>query len=1249
MTGKWLQYRFLLKIGLLLIVAGMAVIFLELANEEAMVEEFVLTRARAHFRDIVLTRRWNAEHGGVYVEKRAGIESNPYLQDPDITATNGKTYTLRNPALMTREISELAARDGDYRFHITSLQLKNPDNAADDWERAALAGFAAGEKERFAMLRSGDGSEFRYMAPLLVETACLRCHQDMDYRVGDVRGGISIRFDITPLLLRQQQHAWITSIAVLLTTAGLFLLARVFASRMSQRMQRLSRRHEELVQSIDGIVWEADARTLQFTFVSSQAERLLGFPVADWAQADFWVAHLHPDDRAWASAYRTSRSEQGLPYDLEYRFVAADGHTIWLHDRVRVIAEDGQPTRLRGLMFDVSREHEQREQTRQLLAEHQTILENALVGITYLKHRRVVSCNRRFEEIFGYGAGELSGQSTECLYASRAIFEAVGERAYADCGAGRSHCEEVLLQHKDGQTFWGVLNGRAIDPAHPHEGSIWIFADISERRAAEEKVHKLLQAVEQSPVSIVITSRGGLIEYVNPRFVQASGYSWHEVIGQNPRLLQSGQTSLQTYREMWDKLLAGGEWRGTLLNRRKNGELFWEEALLSPIVDEHGTITHFLGVKQDVTEQRQIKLQLEEHQEHLEDLVKRRTAELTSALEAAKIADQVKDAFLANVSHELRTPLNAVIGLSALALQGSTDARQRQYLEKVGDAGQTLLSIINDLLDLTRIASGKMRFEAQPFSLRQTAARVFSVISHRAAEKELRLEAQIDERLPERLVGDSLRIEQILLNLLNNSIKFTDTGGIILRIIVEYLDAQRPGLLLEVEDSGIGMSESEIARIYRPFVQADLSITRKYGGSGLGLAICKQLVEGMHGLIEVRSRPGEGTCFGVRLTLALATESDLPDGDKAPEVQALPTHYHDARVLVVDDQPLNREIVFDLLAQVGIVPRFAENGLEAINILSQCGPEAFDLVLMDIQMPVIDGLTATRRVRALPGFATLPIAAMTAHTMEHEKQMYLDEGMNDHLGKPFALPSFFALLARWLAHRAEAPPVPTAPVAGVECGSDGDGELSEIGGLDASAARQRFAGNDARYRYWLREFVGDSADFIARLDALLRDREYAAARQMVHAFKGRVGTLGMTELHDLAAALEQFLRASEAGGETDGTPDSHPDNNYGSAIRPQLVQSIERMRVSLQAALGSGRPVTAAAARPEGPMPPAIAALLPLLEASDGGSAAAIAACLAELPDPDWQARLQAALAKAEGFDFEAAKQILAEMIRAPT
>jgi PAS domain S-box-containing protein len=326
-------------------------------------------------------------------------------------------------------------------------------------------------------------SEFRYMAPLLVEQACLKCHQGMGYRVGDVRGGISVRFDITPLMQRRQQHAWITGLAAVLTLAGLFSLASVFATRMIRRLQILSKRHEDLVQSIDGIVWEADAKTFQFTFVSAQAERLLGFPLADWQQADFWVNHLHPDDRTWAPAYRASCTDRQASYDLDYRFVDSDGKLLWLRDRVRVIAAQGEPTVLRGLTFDVTREHAQNEQTQRLLVERETILDNALVGITYLKHRRVVSCNRRLEEIFGYDPGELLGQSTERLYPSRAAFEAIGERAYGNCGAGRNHCEELLLRRKNGEIFWGALNGQAIDPALTHRkaasGSTRTFPNVA--------------------------------------------------------------------------------------------------------------------------------------------------------------------------------------------------------------------------------------------------------------------------------------------------------------------------------------------------------------------------------------------------------------------------------------------------------------------------------------------------------------------------------------------------------------------------------------------------------------------------------------------------------------------------------------------------------------------------------------------------------------------------------------------------
>jgi len=617
----------------------------------------------------------------------------------------------------------------------------------------------------------------------------------------------------------------------------------------------------------------------------------------------------------------------------------------------------------------------------------------------------------------------------------------------------------------------------------------------------------------------------------------------------------------------------------------------------------------------------------------------RQNRELQAALAAAHAADRAKDAFLANVSHELRTPLNAVIGLSALARRSSTDARQREYLDKVNDAGQTLLAIINDLLDLTKIAAGELQFEATPFSLRQTAARVLSVIGHLAAGKGLLLYGEIDERLPDVLVGDPLRIEQILLNLLNNAIKFTEAGRIVVRVALAELAGQRVRLHIEVEDSGIGMSDDEIGQIYKPFMQADPSISRKHGGTGLGLAICKQLAEGMDGAIEVSSRPGQGTRFLVHLSLGLASADDLLPADDPTGGQDLPTRYCDARVLVVDDQPLNREVVFDLLGTVGIVPDLAENGQQAVDILSESGPGAFDLVLMDIQMPIMDGLTAVRRIRALPGFGGLPIVAMTAHTMVHEKQGHLAEGMNDHLGKPFALPSFFALLARWLKQRAvpalEPTPAPAA-LAGDSIGDcPGKSGLSAISGLDSAAGLERFAGNSARYRHWLGEFVGESAGFVAAIDALLARGAREAARQATHAFKGRVGMLGMRDLHEQAARLEQAIRAGKASG----------------MLREQLAKSIEDMCAGVRAAIATialtltpaePTPLTAAP-RTAGPRPTSIAALLELLATADGGSAAAIEAALAELPGTPWSPLLQAALLRVRSFDFEAARQILAD------
>ena len=950
------------------------------------------------------------------------------------------------------------------------------------------------------------------------------------------------------------------ALALLLALGGALWVKQREAARLARQLKKSSSRIESLLSSINGIHWEADADTSRFTFVSPQAERLLGYPLADWYRPNFWFEHLHPDDRAVQAANCLVCARQQA-HDCEFRFMARDGRVVWLHRQCAFTEDDGPRTLASGLLIDITERRAQQEEARLALLERDTILQNALVGIVYLKHRRVISCNRRFEELFHYGPGELIGVSTQMLYDSPATFDDVGERAYPTLAENRKYSQELMMKHKDGSLFRGALTGCAIDPAQPQEGSIWIYADISERHHAEQEIHKLLQAVEQSPVSIVITSREGLIEYVNPRFTKVTGYTRDEAIGQNPRILQSGETPPETYQELWATLLGGNEWRGILRNRRKNGELFWEEASVSPIINERGEMTHFLAVKEDVTERIRVQQELIDHQIHLDEMVRRRTAELSTALEAAKLADHAKDQFLANISHELRTPLNAVIGLSEMARRISSDARQQDYLDKVTNAGKTLSLLINDLLDLSKIAAGRMEFEQITFSLRKLIGNSTSVLRHKTVEKGLRLVEQVDQAVPDILVGDPLRFEQILLNLICNAIKFTLAGQITIRVGVRASETSRICLAIEIEDTGVGLSEEAIALLFKPFVQADASMTRKFGGTGLGLSICKLLAEKMGGDIRVSSREGQGSIFCVTLWLALGRAEDLP-AVEAPGEDASLLRYRDVRILVVDDQPLNREIVEALLDVVGIVPREATNGQEALELLDEAGADAFDLVLMDIQMPIMDGLTATRALRGRAGFNDLPVIAMTAHTMAHEKEISKRAGMNDHIGKPFDNAGFYRTLAQWIPveKRVKQGPAP-AEIKPVRP-SVAAGRLAALVNIDTATGIGRFGGKEERYLSWLNLFVEEGPATVAEIRQLLGSSTSEAASRVAHAFKGRVGMLGMSELHPVVSALETTLRAAEPADE----------------LLDKVEEIVKQTSVEIKAVLARLEPLPASAA-----------------------------------------------------------------------
>ena len=392
-----------------------------------------------------------------------------------------------------------------------------------------------------------------------------------------------------------------------------------------------------------------------------------------------------------------------------------------------------------------------------------------------------------------------------------------------------------------------------------------------------------------------------------------------------------------------------------------------------------------------------------------------RRRELNRALRLAKdeaeAGTRAKSDFLARMSHEIRTPMNAVLGMCHLLLNTGLSEQQRDYLGKTRQAAHNLLDIINDILDFSKIESGKFDVETAPFSLADMLDGIRDVGGVRAAEKGIRLSVAASPDMPGELVGDALRVSQVLINLVSNAVKFTERGEVAVSVSPRHRREDSLLALFEVRDTGIGMSREEVARIFRPFTQTDTSITRRYGGTGLGLVICKELVEMMGGKISVSSEPGRGSIFCFELPFKLPDAAIpaavWPDGETAPAVQLA-----GRRVLVVEDNEINQEVATAILAEAGLEVGIAANGADAVR---EAAANRYDLILMDVQMPLMDGLEATRRIRALPGVpADLPIIAMTAHAMRGDWEKSLAAGMNDHLTKPIDPLRLFTALERWL-------------------------------------------------------------------------------------------------------------------------------------------------------------------------------------------------------------------------------------------
>jgi two-component system sensor histidine kinase/response regulator len=675
------------------------------------------------------------------------------------------------------------------------------------------------------------------------------------------------------------------------------------------------------------------------------------------------------------------------------------------------------------------------------------------------------------------------------------------------------------------------------------------------------------------------------------------------------------------------------------------GEMRWLTANGSVIeTDEQGMPKTVAGTVMDVTSRKRVQEAIEK------------------ARQAAEDANQAKSDFLANMSHEIRTPMNAVIGFSDLALKTDLTPRQKDYVSKIHNAGVSLLGLINDILDFSKIEAGRLEMEQVDFSLEQVLDGVTSLVSPSTYAKGLELLLNIAEDIPVDLVGDPHRLNQVLVNLLGNSVKFTQTGEVELRATVSEITGEKVKLRFSVRDTGIGMTAEQTTKLFQPFTQADSSTTRKYGGTGLGLSIVRRLIEMMSGQIWVESEPGKGTTFiftawfgwgskavrisrtipeildgmhvlvvddnsvaremmrnvlqslrfraqaagsgaeaveevskaagddpfglvlmdcqmpgmdGIEATRRIRSESGLEKGpavfmlsasggseeerehaleagaanllvkpctpstlfdaiieyfaaphlsEKTGPLRGTPQVHplEGARVLLVEDNEINQQIATELLSAAGIDVVVAANGRDALDKVLQ-GDDSYDIVLMDIQMPDMDGYEVTRRIREEARFADLPIIAMTAHALVQEKQKAADAGMNDHISKPIDPQAMFETLRR---HYRKA----RAPAARARLAAPASDQVAvpEIEGIDVGGGLRRVAGNRKLYLDLLRRYVDGQAETAEKLRDALRSRDKALAERIAHTVKGVSGNIGASDVQAAAAELEQSIRKDDA-------------------------------------------------------------------------------------------------------------------------
>jgi two-component system, sensor histidine kinase and response regulator len=1097
-------------------------------------------------------------------------------------------------------------------------------------------------------------------------------------------------------------------------------------------------------------------------------QQMLGYSREELRRIEQWDEIVAPEERA-SGAERYAELIQGKRDTDEYEqhLIRRDGRIVIVIEKFQLLRDShGEPQYIVGLTEDIT----ERRRAEEALAQRETlfrsIFEHAQVGISIFEiDAQTHLSNRTLQEMLGCSEEELRGleQWNEIVHPDVRISNA---KRYTELIEGRLDADEYenRFVRRDGRIV--VANGRfqlLRDAAGKPQYLVALTEDITEHKRSQEAIQEseeLFRSIfENAPVGIGLYNVAKSQYFTNRALHEILGYThddlssvekWDQIVHPDQRA-----SGAKRYSELIDGKKNHDAWEQRFI--RSDGRLVIADGTFVVIRDTAGSPRYLLNMTKDITDRKQAE------------------ADLLAAKEQAVAATMAKSEFLANMSHEIRTPMNAILGMTHLALKTELTAKQRDYLTKTKVAAQALLGIINDILDFSKIEAGKLEVENTEFRLDKVLEDLSSVVSQKAHDKNLEFLISSRGNLPPSLIGDPLRLGQILINLVNNAVKFTERGEVAVKVALEERTSDRVKVKVSVRDSGIGMTPAQAARLFQAFSQADTSTSRKYGGTGLGLSISKRLAEIMGGEIWVESTYGVGSTFfftawlgigaaepeqkrfvpdlsGIRALVvddnplaceilsegltafALKVDSassgeqairelyaadahdpyqvvlvdwQMPGGMDGLEVSRLikhggtlkhvpkvvmvtgfgredirtqaedmgiegfllkpvsPSLLYDTiidlfgsteskgdrsrstseaahsqaangiRVLLVEDNEVNQQVATELLESSGAIVTIANHGGEAVSTLTEGDdPPPFDVVFMDLQMPKMDGYTATKLIRAQPRFDGVPIIAMTAHALVEEREKCLDAGMSDHVTKPIDPDALLATLLRWAK--------PRQAVSGEETETKPEVArdeimLPEIAGVDIEGGLKRVVGNKRLYRDLLLQFASKQADAPAQIATAIESGDMKLAERIAHTVKGVAGNLGLGQVFTAAEQLERTIRQG---------------NKLDTASLEEFAGLMSRQVQSIRWAMQTIAPDQPSREEDRADFDAneasaAIARLTVLLESCDGDAAEAFLAVERALAGKVARQPLDALGTAISEFDFEVALLKLNELAQA--